>query len=387
MQHRILFLSSWYPNPDNKAFGIFVKRAAEAASLYNKVAVLYVHGQETLQHEMKIEAKEEKGVLDVYVFYKKKKRNPITKFFDYKKYHREGLEYVLKNWGKPDIIQLNIFYPAAIAALYISKIIKVPFIACEHWTGYHPEDGSYGGFLRKYFTKRAAEKAKAIITVSEDLKSRMEKFELKGNYKVIPNVVNTEVFKCAPKLNSEKFRFLHVSSLDPRQKNVEGLIDVFKELNNKINNTELIIIGNSENKEALEKRCGSFLYSSIFFLGQQFDQALADEFNKANSFVLFSNYESTLPVVALESICCGTPVIVSNVGGAHEYMKEELGYLVPPKDHSALLATMQKMIAENMRFNREAISNYGKENFSFNRIGKLLSEVYDEIITRSNTKP
>ena len=40
---KILFLSSWYPSPQQPTHGIFVKRHAEAASLLNDVLVLYVY--------------------------------------------------------------------------------------------------------------------------------------------------------------------------------------------------------------------------------------------------------------------------------------------------------------------------------------------------------
>lgn len=380
MGHKVLFISSWYPNPQNKTLGIFIKRAAEAVSLHNKVAVIYVHGHESFQDEFKIEAKEDNGIYEVYVFYKKKKRNPLTKFLNYRNFYLKGLDHLLQHWGKPDIIHLNVLFPSGIAAMAISKKIKVPYIACENWTGYHPEDGNYFGFFRKYFTKLTAKKAAAIVTVSEHLKNGMLSHNLKGNYKIIPNVVNTAFFRCDPHLNESKFRFLHVSSLDARQKNVEGLIDVFTKLHEKTNNAiELVIIGDGENRKALEKRCGKLLNSSIFFEGQKFDDSLANAFNKAHCFVLFSNYEN-LPVVVLESICCGTPVIISNVGGTYEYMNEDLGYLVPAKNNEELSKAMQKMIYENKSFDRKKISRYGEENFSYKRVSELFTALYDEVL-------
>ena len=38
----ILFLCSWYPNPDAPSNGIFIRRHAEALALKHKVTVLFV---------------------------------------------------------------------------------------------------------------------------------------------------------------------------------------------------------------------------------------------------------------------------------------------------------------------------------------------------------
>jgi glycosyltransferase involved in cell wall biosynthesis len=382
MRRHVLFISSWYPNPHNKTHGIFVKRTAEAVALANKVSVIHVYGHESFPDEVRIESKTENNVEEIFVFFKKKHTNPFTKFLNYKRYYEQGLNYLLKHSGSPDLIQLNVLFPAGIAAYELAESLKIPLVVSEHWTGFHPEDGSYHGLIQKYFSIRAARRAAHIVTVSKNLQEAMIAHRLKGNYSVIPNVVNTEVFKCVPRLKPI-FRFLHVSSLDPRQKNTGGIINAFKKLNQANSETELMIVGNGENKTALEEKAGKLLNRSIFFAGQRLGAALADEFNEAHCLVLFSNYEN-LPVVILEAMCCGVPVISSDVGGIKEFLKPEHGMLVSPLDENGLLEAMKKMIVENKKYDREKISAYGAQHFCYQKISDMYSQVYEDVLKNNH---
>lgn len=381
MQRHVLFISSWYPNLNNKTHGIFVKRCAEAVALSNKVSVIHVYGQESFPDEIKIESKTENNVFEIYVYFKKKNRNPLSKFSNYKSCYLKGLDYLVKNYGKPDLLQVNVLFPASVAALEILKHLNVPVVVSEHWTGYHPEDGSYKGIIRKYFSKKMIQKASKIVTVSKNLQDAMIALGLRGNYAIIPNVVNTEVFTCSPSLK-QKFRLLHVSSLDQRQKNTEGIISAFKKLHQLNPETELVIIGDGENKKDLENKSGKLLNRSVFFMGQKFDTDLAAEFNEAHCLVLFSNYEN-LPVVILEALCCGTPVISSDVGGIKEFLKPEHGILVKAGDENELVSSMKRIIENNKNYLRKKISEYGRESFSYKRIDELYTKVYEEILEKN----
>jgi len=381
MPNKVLFISSWYPNPQDKTHGIFVKRYAEAIALFNNVAVIHVFGDEHFTDEVKIESRTENNVYEVYVYFKKKNSNSISKLLNYRKRYLLGLDHLLKTWGKPDLVQVNVVFPVGIAGLAIAEKLNIPLVVSEHWTGYHPEDRNYSGMFKKFFTKKIIRRAKAIITVTDHLKQSMLHHGLKGDYSVIPNVVNTNIFKYSPKSKLGKFRFLHVSSLESRQKNVEAIIDTFKKLHQQNNSTELIIVGDGDNRKELENRCGNLLNSAIYFPGQKFGLEMADEFNKADCFVLFSNFEN-LPVVLLEAICCGMPVISTDVGGIKEFVKAEQGNLIPAGNNIALLNSMQNMANQLSKFDRVKISKYGEDNFSYEKIGRLFTDVYNKALKK-----
>ena len=66
---------------------------------------------------------------------------------------------------------------------------------------------------------------------------------------------------------------------------------------------------------------------NIILLGILNKLSIALEMQQANAFVHASNYE-TFSVVCAEALCCGTPVIASNVGGIPEFVNESNGILV-----------------------------------------------------------
>ena len=116
-----------------------------------------------------------------------------------------------------DIIHLNAIFPACIPTLQLIKKLKCPLFITEHWTGYSPEDGSYQGFIKKYFTKQIIAKAHTIITVSDYLTRMMKSHNLQGNYQVVSNVIDTELFFPTITNRDETTRFIHISSLDEVQ--------------------------------------------------------------------------------------------------------------------------------------------------------------------------
>lgn len=65
-------------------------------------------------------------------------------------------------------------------------------------------------------------------------------------------------------------------------------------------------------------------------------------------FVLSSDWEG-LPVVAMEAMACGVPVVATDVGGVAEIVDETTGVLCPPGDDSALAAAILALVHDHTR--------------------------------------
>src|ERR1043166_7189653 len=152
---KILFISSWYPVAHNPTHGIFVKRHAEAVSLLNDVCVLYCSGATENQSFIT----EDNAHFREYVYlYDKRGKTAWKKYRSLSKLYEAGFEKILKEWGRPDLIQLNIIFPAGIFAERIARKYKIPYVISENWTGYHPEDGSYKGLVKRKVSENIAQK-------------------------------------------------------------------------------------------------------------------------------------------------------------------------------------------------------------------------------------
>ena len=192
----ILFLCSWYPNPDSITNGIFIKRHAQALSLKHHVTVLFIKSIEA-DAEQYIETNDG-NLKEILFFYPKSKvKIPIIgslfKFLKFKSNYKRQIDALKSNF---DIIHLNTIFPAAIPTIYVlRKFPSAKLFITEHWSGYYPEDGSYKGFLIKFYTQKIVAQAKAIFVISDKLKNAMQSHNLVGNYELINNLVDTSVFE------------------------------------------------------------------------------------------------------------------------------------------------------------------------------------------------
>lgn len=277
---------------------------------------------------------------------------------------------------KIDIIHLNVIFPACIPTLKVIKELKCPLFITEHWTGYSPEDGSYHGFIMRYYTKKVIAKAHTIIAISDYLKKMMENHQLYGNYQIVPNVIDTELFLPASKLDQTQTRFIHISSLDDEQKNVSGIISAFSSAYKKNRQIHLSIVGEAENKNQLQDLVSQLsLKNNITFLGCLMGNDLVQEINKHDALVMFSNYE-TFCLVIPESFSCGVPVITSNVGGISDYMSPELGIILEPKNELKLSESFLTFAQTKQNYNVEFIRNFAVTKYTKQVINQKLTTLY-----------
>ena len=97
--------------------------------------------------------------------------------------------------------------------------------------------------LQKKLIKNVIENA-AFVCPFKQLKKAIQSNNYKVNYEIVPNVVNTAVFKPNENKKELPFTFLHVSTLTDEIKNISGILTAYSQLDNK--NTLLRIIGDGE---------------------------------------------------------------------------------------------------------------------------------------------
>ncbi|MBO7455734.1 MAG: glycosyltransferase family 4 protein, partial [Paludibacteraceae bacterium] len=106
-------------------------------------------------------------------------------------------------------------------------------------------------------------------------------------------------------------------------------------------------------------------------------QQVSDEFDKADAFVLPSNYENA-PVVLSESLAKGVPIIATRVGGIPEMVNETNGMLVNPGNDEELAQAMNAMLDHYNGYDRTAIRKAGLQ-YSFASVGAELKQIYESV--------
>lgn len=143
----------------------------------------------------------------------------------------------------------------------------------------------------------------------------------------------------------------------------------------------LLWVGQGEGREHLEAlACELGLQDRVLFLGQRRD--VASLLRAADAFVLPSIFEG-LPLVALEAMAAGLPIVGTRVCGTEEAIgSEEFGWLVPPRDPEVLAQALAQVLARPGEAARRAERARKRVTHEFNasRMARETEAVYREAL-------
>jgi glycosyltransferase involved in cell wall biosynthesis len=175
--------------------------------------------------------------------------------------------------------------------------------------------------------------------------------EVRRDYKVerpgvLPNVTGGLDISPAEESGEEPGFFLFVGRLRIR-KGVEVLLEALRALRDRYPEIRLLIAGDGEHRAALERRAGELeLGAAIRFLGRCDAARVRGLLRGARALVVPSIYEG-MPLVVLEAMEAGVPVIASAVSGIPEVVEDGgTGWLVPPEDPEALTDALAEALAD-----------------------------------------
>jgi glycosyltransferase involved in cell wall biosynthesis len=380
----ILFLPKWYPDIRGDQNGNFIRRHAEAVALFNNVAVIYVKGYSDDDcPDFYIDKNTTNKVLTYRVIFRKYSptfsliNRFINVFLYYSAYFR-ALKTLRNEVRMPDLVHVHVLFQPGIIAYLIKLFYKIPYIISEQWTGYGNKDNTYAGFsfLRKWAYRFIARNASCATAISNDLRNNMLKFNLLNQYYIVPNVVDTSVFKVSssPETKS-KIRLIHISSLNDKQKNVSGILRTIKKISQERNDFELYILGQPNDEIFRYAEENSLLNRYVFYLGYKFNGDLAQVIQSADFFVLFSNYE-TFGCVVAESLACGIPVVATRVDGVREIVNVKNGILVEPGNEEDLRQAILYMMDNFQHYDSIHLHNEANSKYSYEVVGKELANIY-----------
>lgn len=145
-----------------------------------------------------------------------------------------------------------------------------------------------------------------------------------------------------------------------------------------------VVIGKGPNRKLIEKRVRELgIENNVRLTGFVPEKLLPLYYNAADYFVIPSSSGEGLPLVLLEAMACGLPVIGTSVGGTPEIVEDmRNGVLVPPRNPKALAKTISKFLS-----NKELGPAIGEEarktvedKFTWEENVRRLQNVYDEFL-------
>ena len=382
MKH-ILYLPSWFPNRKDPFSGDFIKRFAESASLYNRITVFFSAIDDSIKKAEFVEENVNENFTIHYYYYPSLKgvtariQNGLKRFFALNKLYNKIFAGL-----RPDIIHVHVSYPAGLFALYLKKRKGLEYIISEQNCIYMPGyDNSYvPANFEKKMNKIIYRNAKKIHAVSKSLADALTNQELAVTKPVvIPNVVNTDIFKYREKEKGQIFKFIHASLL-VNQKNPEGMLVALSIVKKRRDDFILKILGPAT--ERIRKLVEELsLKEHIVFMNEVPYSEVASELSRSDAMIHFTRYE-TFGCVIAESLCCGVPVIISNLDVTRELIKDKVnGLLVTESDVNDLAEKILFFMERGFSINSKQVAEENQQKFNYSRIGKMFDDMYATTIS------
>jgi glycosyltransferase involved in cell wall biosynthesis len=365
---RVLVLPKWYPWPERPVFGLFCREHARAAALRHDVRVLAFRpermaGRSVFRHW----ADPDEPVVTERLVYRRPALRPAAMATQL-----VGMAAVLRAWRRdgwrPDVIHAHVF-EAGFPAVLLGRRLGVPVVVSEHFTAF--QRGLVTGYDR--FVARAAFRGAALVCpVSEDLRRQLERVEPRARYRVVPNPVDTTVFHPGARSRGGEIRLLNVGALAEKKRHAD-LLDAVALLRARGLPVTLDVVGDGELAAELAARAGE----GVRLLGARPPAEVAELMRAADLFVLPSRFEN-LPVVLLEALASGLPVVATAVGGVPEIVDAAAGRLVSPGGPAALADAIAD--AAGRTFDRAALARRARERYSLEAVGAAWDEIYARVI-------
>jgi glycosyltransferase involved in cell wall biosynthesis len=141
-----------------------------------------------------------------------------------------------------------------------------------------------------------------------------------------------------------------------------------------------LIAGAGAERDRLEALGRELQLRATYFIGHQSEAQMIDLFNLAEVTVLAS-WQDWFPLVVVESLACGTPVIASEVGGLPQLVISNIGRLFSAGDYATLALYVQDFIQAGFKAQaRAACVQRVRESFSWAATVDRIVAVYETVL-------
>jgi glycosyltransferase involved in cell wall biosynthesis len=377
----VLWLASWFPDKKSPYNGDFIARHAVAASLYNNITVLHAV-KDDQANTVRIERTHLSPTCkSITIYYPK-----VSSFGAFEKLASAFLFVVLQmkeirklflSDGRPRLVHLHIVRNAGVIALCLKAIYGIPYIVSEQATHYLKEDeNNYfnAHFITRILIKKVLDKAHAVTAVSKTLANALKLFCAGVEARVVPNVVDRNVFYyTASDSRREAFTLIHVSNFFP-QKNTRHILEAFKILQENAPGKFALTMAGAYPPELSEQERWERI--GVHFIGEMNQDKLAAHLRESDALILYSLYE-TFGCVLIEAMACGLPVIVADIPVFHETVRENVnGIFVHPENPFQLAEKIKEIRKNYPHFEKPVMSQQALNVYSFERVGQMFADIY-----------
>lgn len=393
---RVLSLSTLFPSAARPGFGLFVARQAEALAKRGDVDMVVVHPvaiapqpfDRLINKPAELALPRQTRDWGVEVHYPRyawlprigPRWNPgliaLAMLPLARRLHAE----------RPfDLVDTQFFYPDGPAAARIARALSLPLSIKARGSDIHLWGSK--GFARKAMLA-AADQAGGLLSVSAALKADMAAMGMAPD-KIAVHYTGLDHARFRPLPRSENRAALvaeaglAIPAESPLLIGVGNLIplkghDLTIRALVRVPDAHLIIAGTGPEEAALRSLVRALdLEARVHTLGSLKPDALAKWLSAADVFVLPSEREG-LANAWIEALACGTPLVISDVGGAREVVASDSAGRLSARDPQSIAAAVAQVLA-NPPTQAAVAANAAK--FSWEENAAQLAAHYRRIVT------
>ncbi|WP_416444060.1 glycosyltransferase family 4 protein [Leeuwenhoekiella sp. A16] len=333
----------------------------------------------------------------VSVFIYAQKENHLLKWEGIDLYFVKNQQYKILGW----------YLHRKFLQRYINKQIllnKIDVIEAPDWTGitafmkfkcplvirFHGSDAYFCKLEERkqkkknfWFEKLALEGADYLVSVSKfTAEVTRDIFQLKKEISVIPNSINTSLFKpLSSKRSTEDCTLLYFGTII-RKKGVLEIPEIFNLVYNEDNSINLRVIGKDvidiktkkSTKKLMREGFNPDALQNVCFIEELIYEDIKAEIEAA-AIIILPSFAEALPMTWLEAMAMQKALVTSDIGWAKEIMEDgETGFTENPKNHLLYAEKLLKLAR-----NRDL-----REKMGTNARSKILNSFSTEVISKRN---
>ena len=382
----LVLVNDLAPEDDSTMLNIFVREQAEALQHYFDNIHIIVPYPWGLEYKRRTCYENyERGNVRIHFLRYLNPLFPIT-FYRFRGIWvyletRAVSDYIKKNRLSFDLIHAHYVWPTGALAANLKEEFNVPLIITEH-----AHKTLYPLIRRRdRILTRVCDSADAIIRPNKGDIALFSSIVSNDKIFHIVNGYNTGEIRCIPQeaareklgLSSTVCVLFNLAQLRP-EKGQKYLIQAMKEVVATRDDVLCFIGGDGSQKRKLQAEIDRLnLGTHVKLLGHIRHSEVMYWYNACDIFVLPSLSEC-LPIVHLEAMACGKPVVATYNGGSEEIITSgEYGLLCQPAAPKELAEKI--LLALNKNWDREKILSYG-QRFTWRNNAEETLRLYESVL-------
>ena len=287
-----------------------------------------------------------------------------------------------------DLLHAHTPRSAMIAAL-VARQTQLPWIYHVHSP---TSRDSLRGIINRvnYWMERyAIRSCSQLITVSKSLRREMLKCGVpRQRLTVVPNGVPAiEPIVPSQRLQSKSWKIGLIAFMRPR-KGIEVALDAIHRLKAKRLPIQLELIGGFETSayetEILNKIEALELSEHVRWTG--FTNDIPTAIRGLDALLLPSLFGEGMPMVVLEALAAGVPVVATRVEGTPEVIRDGVeGFLAEPRDAVSIGNKLEQLVSDRNRWatmSQQALARH-RQCFSDENMARRVARVYRKVLAQS----